>query len=363
MTAPQSPLNRAESFCQRFGLRLPILLAPMAGACPPALSVAVANAGGLGGCGATLMQPKEIADWTAAVRAKTNGAFQLNLWVPDPPPVRDRQAEQAVREFLGQWGPPVPAEAADFALPDFAAQCEALLAARPAAISSIMGLYPAPFVARMKALGIAWFATVTTVDEAKRAVAAGADVIVAQGMEAGGHRGSFDAAKAEATMVGLFALLPAIVDAVPVPVVATGGVADARGVAACLVLGASAVQIGTGFLRAPEAGIPSAWADALADALPEHTVVTRAFSGRAGRSYLTPFARAASAADAPPPVPYPVQRGLTAAMRSAAAKSNTLDGMQAWSGQSGWLAQARPAGEIAQDLWRTAQALLAQGAH
>jgi nitronate monooxygenase len=353
-----SPRDRAQAFCARFGLRLPILLAPMAGACPPALSIAVANAGGLGGCGATLMQPKEIADWVAAVRVKTNGGFQLNLWVPDPPPHRDAAAEKTVRDFLAAWGPPVPEDAGDFTPPDFAAQCDALLAARPAVVSSIMGLYPAPFVARMKAEGVPWFATVTTVAEAKRAVEAGADVIVAQGMEAGGHRGSFDHSYAEATMAGLFALLPAIVDAVKVPVVATGGIADARGVAACLVLGASAVQIGTGFLRAPEAGLPSAWSDAIGDALPENTMVTRAFSGRAGRSCRTPYAVAASMPDAPKPAPYPVQRGLTLAMRSAAAKSNKFDGLQAWSGQAGWLAEARPAGDIAQDLWHGAQALL-----
>ncbi|WP_119303021.1 NAD(P)H-dependent flavin oxidoreductase [Dongia deserti] len=358
MSERQSPRERAQAFCQRFGLRLPILLAPMAGACPPSLSIAVANAGGLGGCGATLMQPAEIECWVSAVRAKTNGGFQINLWVPDPPPQRDPAAEQAMRDFLAAWGPPVQTDAAEFTLPDFAAQCDAILAASPSAISSIMGLYPAAFVARMKAQDIAWFATVTTVAEAKRAVEAGADVIVAQGMEAGGHRGSFDASYAEPTMAGLFALLPAIVDAVPVPVVATGGIADERGVAACLVLGASAVQIGTGFLRAPEAGIPTAWADAIADALPEHTLVTRAFSGRAGRSYATAFARAANAPGAPRPTPYPIQRGLTQGMRSAAAKTNTLDGMQAWSGQGGWLAQARPASEIAQDLWRGAQALL-----
>lgn len=358
MSGIRSVLQRTESFCARFGLRLPILLAPMAGACPPALSIAVANAGGLGGCGATLMQPKEIDTWVAAVRAKTNGSFQLNLWVPDPPPLRNPHAEQAVRDFLAQWGPPVPANAADFALPDFAAQCAALLEAKPAVISSIMGLYPALFVARMKALGIGWFATVTTVSEARRAAEAGADVIVAQGMEAGGHRATFDAADAEATMAGLFALLPAVVDAVKVPVVATGGIADARGVAAALLLGASAVQVGTGFLRAPEAGVPTAWADALADALPEHTLVTRAFSGRAGRGYATAYARAAGGPGAPQPAPYPVQRGLTAAMRSDAAKKNRLDGMQAWSGQSGWLAEARPAGEVAEGLWREAQALL-----
>src|SRR5690348_5172146 len=165
MTQTPSPLARAEAFCARFGIRLPILLAPMAGACPPALSIAVANAGGLGGCGALLMQPKEIEAWAAAVRAKTNGGFQLNLWMPDPAPQRDPAAEQAMREFLAHWGPPVPAEAGEIVLPDFAAQCDALLEVRPAAISSMMGLYPAPFVQRMKALGIPWFANATTVSE------------------------------------------------------------------------------------------------------------------------------------------------------------------------------------------------------
>src|SRR5262245_21433382 len=107
MTTSQSPLARADSFCTRFGIRVPILMAPMAGACPPALSIAIANAGGLGGCGATLMPPKEIADWSGAVRAKTNGGFQLNLWVPDPAPARDPKVEQAMRDFLGAWGPAV----------------------------------------------------------------------------------------------------------------------------------------------------------------------------------------------------------------------------------------------------------------
>jgi nitronate monooxygenase len=129
-----------------------------------------------------------------------------------------------------------------------------MLAARPAVISSIMGLYPPDFVARMKERRITWFATVTTVAEALAAQEAGADVIVAQGMEAGGHRGAFRAEDAEANMVGLFSLLPAVVDAVDRPVVATGGIADARGVAAALMLGASAVQVGTALLRAPRSG-------------------------------------------------------------------------------------------------------------
>jgi nitronate monooxygenase len=199
---------------------------------------------------------------------------------------------------------------------------------------------------------------VTTVAEAKAAEAAGADAIVAQGMEAGGHRGAFEAGRAEAGMVGLFSLLPAIVDAVRVPVIATGGIADARGVAAALILGASAVQIGTGFLRSPEAKLPSAWADAIGRAAPEETMVSRAFSGRAGRSIATAYARAAAGADAPAPAPYPVQRGLTQAMRDQASRDNDIDRMQAWAGQSAGLALSLPAGEIVRRLWEGAEALL-----
>lgn len=358
MTAVRGALARAETFCEAHSLRFPILLAPMAGACPPSLSIAVANAGGLGACGALLMQPEAIMAWASEVRAASNGGFQLNLWVPDPATKRDEHAEQAVRTFLGQWGPAVPADAGDVVPPDFEAQCEAMLDAGPAVISSIMGLYPPAFVDRMKAKRIKWFATVTTVAEARMAQDAGADVIVAQGMEAGGHRGAFIAENAEASMVGLFSLLPAVVDAVKLPVIATGGIADARGVAAALVLGASAVQIGTGFLRCPEAKLPTAWADAIGDAFPEETLATRAFSGRLGRSVATAYARAATGPSAPTPAPYPVQRGLTQAMRDAALKDNDIDRMQAWAGQSARLARAQPAGEVLSDLWESAKAIL-----
>jgi nitronate monooxygenase len=353
-------LARAEAFCAAYGFRVPILLAPMAAALPASLSIAVANAGGLGSCGALLMQPAAITAWAAEMRAGSNGGFSLNLWIPDPAPRRDAQVEDAVRAFLHGWGPEVAREAGNVTPPDFTAQCEAMLEAAPPIISSVMGLYPPAFVERMKAKGIKWFANISTVAEAKAAEEAGADAIVAQGMEAGGHRGAFDASKAVAEMVGLFALLPAVVDAVKLPVIATGGIADARGVAAALTLGASAAQIGTGFLRCPEAKIAPAWADAIGRALPEQTLVSRVFSGRPGRSIATAYARAATAPDAPPPAAYPVQRGLTQAMRDAATKNDDIDRFQAWAGQSARLAQARPAGDIVRELWSGAQALLGQ---
>lgn len=353
-----SILERSDRFCERFGLSVPVLLAPMAGACPPRLSVAVANAGGMGAGGVVLMSPSQITAWVSELRSQSAGPFQLNCWIPGPAPRRDLSHEARVRMFLGAWGPSVLPEAGDFQVPDFNAQCEAMLQARPTAISSIMGVYPREFVARMKQEKIAWFATATTVTEAKLAEDAGADVIIAQGSEAGGHRGSFNPEDAEANLVGLFALLPALARAVDLPVVAAGGIADGQTAAAALMLGASAVQVGTGLLRCPEAEIHPAWAEAIAHALPEQTTVTRAFSGRAGRSIATDYVRAASAADAPAPAPYPVQRGLTSAMRAHAQQTNDVHRMQVWAGQSARMAEAKPAAEVLRALWASARTLL-----
>ncbi len=144
------------------------------------------------------------------------------------------------------------------------------------------------------------------------------------------------------------------------PVVATGGIADPRGVAAALLLGASAVQLGTGFLRCPEAHLHPAWADALARTPPEGTALSRAFSGRAGRSIATAYVRAATVSDVPAPAPYPVQRGLTQGMRNAAGKAGDVDRMQAWAGQAAAMARADPAGEVVGDLWERGRALLTQ---
>jgi len=352
------PLERSNQFCRENNLSVPILLSPMAGACPPALSIAVGKAGGMGACGVLLMEPEAIGEWMREFRSACRGPVMLNNWIPDPVPVPDPLREAAVRNFLERFGPKIPDGIEQKQPPDFAEQCEAMLNARPDVISSIMGLFKPGFVKRIKEAGVKWYATVTTVGEAVEAAAAGADVVIAQGMEAGGHRGAFDAENASERMVGLTSLVPGVVDAVDVPVVAAGGIADGRGVAASLALGASGVQIGTGFLRCPEAGIPTAWADAIGLARPEDTIGTRAFSGRYGRSLRTTYAEHANRPDSPNPSPYPIQRALTQPMRDDANRTGDIGRIQAWAGQSAGLAQAGSPAELIGDIWPEAQRIL-----
>ena len=349
--------SRAEAFCRRFGVSVPILLAPMAGACPVPLSAALANAGSMGAMGAVLSSSADIGRWMDEFRTASTGPAQVNLWVPDPAPTRDVAAEAASRAFLAQWGPDVPASAADAAPADFEEQFAALLAARPAVASTIMGVLLPHHVQQLKDAGIARIACATTLSEARAAQDAGADAVVAQGAEAGGHRGAFDPAMAERQLVGLFALLPRPADHLQIPVIAAGGIADGRGIAAALTLGPapcrsappSCARPKRRSLRRGPMGWPPANRKTLGRPVP---------SAVAGRGPATPYVRAAAAEGAPAPRPYPVQRGLTAPMRKQAAQENRPAAMQAWAGQSAWMAPAQPAADVLGGMWEQAQALL-----
>lgn len=358
--AVPGPRQRATEFCQRYGLALPVLQAPMAGASPTGLAVAVGNAGGMGARGAVHDSPEHIAQWAREFRSGSRGAFQINVWIPEQlqldPRERIRRIDAARRFFTRRYGEAPEPDERRRPGAAFASQCTAMLDAQPTAISSIMGLFPPEFVASMHERGIAWFCCATSLDEARAAEAAGADAIVAQGMEAGGHRGIFDQDEAESNSVGLFSLLPWFADHLRIPIIAAGGIADGRGLAAALTLGASAVQVGTALLRTPEAAIDSGWRDALDGLAPEDTVVTRAYTGRLARTAPAPFLAAWSSPDAPRPAPFPHQFELLTRWR--AVNPDGVGEASHWAGQSAALATTRPAGEVVTQMWRDAQHLL-----
>ena len=352
-----NPLLRSEAFAKQLGCTCPILLAPMAGVSGTALSAAVMKAGGVGGCGAVNLGPTQIKDWASELRARAAGPFQINLWVPDVPRPYNLEAEEKQRAFLRQWGPePYPFDY--LALPNYEEQCRALLEARPKVASSMMGLFASHFVEELKSAGIAWWATVTTVAEARQAVAAGADALIVQGLEAGGHRGSFDPKEAVTHQVGLFALLPHVCDAVTVPVIAAGGIADGRTVAAAFVLGASAVQIGTAFLRTDEAGLPEVYRSELRCLEPHRAVLTPSFSGRYGRVVDNSFVRASQENGVPAALSFPKQFLMTRAMREEALRHNDIERMSMWAGQAAALGQSGPTTRFTEEMWHDARALL-----
>ncbi|HLI77555.1 MAG TPA: nitronate monooxygenase [Acidobacteriaceae bacterium] len=350
-------IARSTGFVARRGAQIPVLLAPMAGVNTVALSSSVINAGGVGGCGALLMTPEEILAWAHDVRQCGPGPFQINLWVPSPEPTYSACLLEGQRTFLSEWGP-VPATVLQSAVSPFDEQFEALLTIRPAAISSIMGLFSERHVAKLKSQGIEWWATVTSTDEALLAQRAGADAVIVQGSEAGGHRGAFSPEKAGANLGGLIALVPRVCDLVDIPVIAAGGIADGRSIAAALVLGASAVQIGTGFLRTPEAQVHPAYAREIAHTEAHGTCLTRVYSGRTGRAISNHFTAAASQDTAPEPLPYPLQRQLTQAMRVDAEQHGDVERMQMWAGQAAALARALPAADLVARMWQDSMTLI-----
>jgi nitronate monooxygenase len=336
----RTPLTR------RFGLRHPIIQAPLAGGGDtPALVAAVGEAGALGFIGAAYLTPAQIVETARGVRERTNRPFGISLFAPQPapPPADARRALERLAPYFGELGlaPPSPPEPA---IDAFEAQLAAALESGAAAFSFTFGVLPAAAIAAIKARGMFLLGTATTVEEAAALERAGVDAVVVQGSEAGGHRGTF-AAEVQAGMVGTMALVPQAVDAVRVPVVASGGIMDGRGVAAALALGAAAVQMGTAFLTCDEAGIPEAYKRAILDAREDGTRLTRAFSGRPARGIVNRFMTEVEG-DPPAILPFPLQNTLTRPLRAAAAKQGRAEFLSLWAGQGVRLARRQPAAEL-----------------
>jgi nitronate monooxygenase len=344
----------STSFTERFGCRYPIVQGPMGGgASTPELVAAVSNAGGLGSLGCYHLEPAAILDAAADIRSRTAGPFALNLWIPreredgeSPEPSRALARLQPYREELGLpplLEPPAPT------VQGFERQFEAVLEARPAVFSFIFGLLPEPMAAAARRRGIATIGVATTVDEAEALEAGGADLVCASGFEAGGHRGSF-LGPAERSLTGTLALVPQVASAVRVPVLAAGGIADGRGVAAVLALGASAAQIGTAFLMCRESGASDLHRTALADRTrARRTTLTRAYTGRLARMLTN---RVTEEMAQPPAelLPYPLQNEATRELRYAAARAGRTDLLPFYGGQSAPLAALRSAGDLIANL-------------
>lgn len=280
--------------CDVLGIDHPIIQAPMAGSATPALAAAVSNAGGLGSLGCAEMAADALLAQVAHLRALTNRPFNLNFFThpaPRPDPARFARTREKLLPWYRRFGLAEPATEASPYGPGFdAKRLELLLDLKPRVVSFHFGVPDPASLAALKRAGIMLMSTATTVVEAQALAAAGVDVIIAQGWEAGGHRGSH-APRAPSDGVGTLALVPQIVDAVRLPVVAAGGIGDGRAIAAAFALGACGVQIGTGFLSCPEAGTDATRRAMLRNAAETDTMMTDAFSGRAARAMRSDYAR------------------------------------------------------------------------
>jgi nitronate monooxygenase len=348
-----------DTLKELLGVDLPIIQAPMAGAATAELAAAVANAGGLGSLGVAMMSEAALRGEVGKLRALTNKPFNLNYFVHREPELDGFDAgpmQRALAPFYEEFGlGDVPAPASPAPAFDDAA-LKLLLELAPKVASFHFGLPDADAMRAIREKGIVILGCATTTSEARALEHGGADAIVAQGHEAGGHRGTF-LDHVDLGTVGTMALVPQVVDAVNVPVIAAGGIGDARGIAAAAMLGAAGVQLGTAYLMCPETQMHPLHRKALSEISDHATVVTKLFSGRparAIRNHLTEGLHGLEGVAAP----FPAQRGMVAPLIAASGKANRAEFMQMWSGQAAALAKPQPAAEMTARLMREAEKLL-----
>ncbi|MCW5831117.1 MAG: nitronate monooxygenase [Labilithrix sp.] len=345
-----------NALLHRLGVALPIVQAPMAGVSTPAMAAAVSNAGGLGSLSVGAASAAGAQASIAEVRALTSGPLNVNVFC-HAPARRDAELERRwiarLAPELARYGAVPPSELQEiyrsFAEDD--AMLRVLVAAKPTVVSFHFGLPPADRIAALRAAGIVLFGSATSLAEARALASAGVDAVVAQGYEAGGHRGTFDLAAPDDRM-STFALVRVLVRELSLPVIAAGGIMDGAGIAAALHLGASAAQLGTAFIACDESLADEAHRAALTTYAGHHTVMTRAISGRPARCLANRFtALGAAVSDADVPA-YPVAYDLGKSLHAAAkAKAEHGYGAQ-WAGQGAPLSRAMPAGALVTTLAR-----------
>lgn len=343
-----------------FAVTVPIVQAPMAGSSGVDLAIAVTKAGGLGSLPCALVTPERVRADVAMFRKRTAGPLNLNFFchvAAEPDPARDVAWKRRLAPYYAEFGLEVTAPPAVANRRPFDESMAALVAElRPEVVSFHFGL-PAPeLVERVRAAGAKVISSATTVAEARWLEARGADAIIAQGVEAGGHRGMFLAVHPEA-QVGTFALVPQVADAVSVPVIAAGGIADARGIAAAFALGAAAVQIGTGYLRTPEALTGALHRAALAEARDDETVLTNVLTGRPARGVANRLVREVGPLTDLAPA-FPFAAAGVVPLRAAAEAQGIPEFSPLWAGQAAALAADLPAGVLTQNLNAAALALM-----
>lgn len=354
-------MSITRRFLDLVGIELPIVLAPMAGPGTAELAIAVSEAGGLGSLPCAMSSAEQVRKDLGVIRQRTAKPFNVNFFCHTPPPPQpEREAAWKARMsgYYAELGvDPVGGPAGPQRRPFDDAMCEIVEETRPRVVSFHFGLPEARLLARVKAAGALVLSSATTAEEACWLEAGGCDVIIAQGYEAGGHRGMF-LTDDIATQAGTLALVPQIVDAVSIPVIAAGGIGDARGVAAVMALGAAAAQVGTAYMFCPEAKVHAGHRAALASARDDGTALTNVFSGRPARGIVNRLMRDLGpiAPDAPS---FPLASNASGPLRTKAEAQGSLDFTPLWAGQAARLGREMGAADLTRMLASRAREVIA----
>jgi len=346
--------DRVHQFLSQLSIAHPIIQAPMAGGITtPELVSAVSAAGGLGSFGAAYMRPDELRSAIHHVQKNTSCPYQVNLFVPDKTinykPQHHTQALERLKNIYEAYGVNLDTESAK-PRDDFENQIKVVLEEKTPVVSFTFGIPDPSILIQLRQAGTFIIGTATCVAEAMELVDAKVDAIVAQGFEAGGHRGTFHSTlrnSKEIPNIGLFSLVPQLVDKIKIPIIASGGIMDGKGILAALILGAAAVQLGTAFMGCPEAQLPESWRQALFHSSDTDTSLTHVFSGRHARGIGNHFMKEMNDVYTHIP-PFPFQNALTGPLRAEAKRRDDAQYQSLWAGQTARLTRRLPVAQLMQ---------------